>query len=145
MHALTWKRFSRDMLLTFATLLSLYVVPLGLVSFVAVFDRCSGDRNSDTARLDLMNLQMALRNFHEKHQRYPSTQEGLAMLVETQDLERFPRDPWGQPYQFRSREGVCWVWSHGADGLPGGTGVNADLLCQTSPRTRRCGWPRPFR
>ena len=44
-------------------------------------------------------------------------------------VERLPADPWGKPYQYLN-PGVhdeIDVFSFGADGVPGGTGTDADI------------------
>lgn len=41
-----------------------------------------------------------------------------------------PADPWGKPYQYKccpGDHGDYDIWSHGADGAPGGEGENADI------------------
>jgi general secretion pathway protein G len=40
-----------------------------------------------------------------------------------------PKDPWGQPYQYLNPglHGEIDVFSFGADGQAGGTGVDADI------------------
>ena len=44
-------------------------------------------------------------------------------------LDRLPKDPWGQPYQYLNPglRGEIDVYSFGADGQPGGTGNDADI------------------
>ncbi|WP_132780930.1 type II secretion system protein GspG [Pseudomonas aeruginosa] len=44
-------------------------------------------------------------------------------------LERLPNDPWGKPYQYLNPgvNGEIDVFSLGADGQPGGEGINADI------------------
>ena len=44
-------------------------------------------------------------------------------------LERLPKDPWGNPYQYLSPglRGEIDVFSFGADGAPGGAGIDADV------------------
>jgi general secretion pathway protein G len=40
-----------------------------------------------------------------------------------------PKDPWGAPYQYLNPgvNGEIDVFSLGADGAPGGEGINADI------------------
>ena len=44
-------------------------------------------------------------------------------------LERLPRDPWGNSYQYLNPgvRGEIDVFSFGADGAPGGEGADADI------------------
>lgn len=81
----------------------------------------------DTMRLDLG--------------RYPSQEEGLVLLVApSADVGGswsgpymdggLPQDPWGRPYQYEAGEDLSRrgrVISFGADGEPGGEGLNADI------------------
>ena len=74
---------------------------------------------------------------------YPSTEESLTALIEAAPSARsFPpggylknrdglNDPWGKPFQYQSpgqhNEHTFDVWSDGADGAPGGTGLDAEI------------------
>ncbi|MCY1073697.1 type II secretion system protein GspG [Archangium lansingense] len=130
---LTWKAFLRDFGLTIATsvgavvagasVLFTLLMTIGNVHFAA--------ESHEQALLDLQNLQYALKHFHAKHQRYPSTEEGLQMLVDSRYLEQLPLDPWGQHYGYELREGLPVLWSYGADGAPGGEGPDADIFSRT--------------
>jgi general secretion pathway protein G len=94
------------------------------------------------AKSDIATVMQALKLYRLDNQRYPTTEQGLAALVArpTQApappnwkpggyLERLPKDPWGQPYQYLSPglRGEIDVFSFGADGQPGGTGFDADV------------------
>ena len=72
--------------------------------------------------------------------RYPTKDEGLAMLMEQPKDERaarkwqgpylseaLPNDPWGNPYQYMPAGNTVYLYSYGADGQPGGEGLNADI------------------
>ncbi|MGQ3052804.1 MAG: type II secretion system major pseudopilin GspG [Roseateles sp.] len=71
--------------------------------------------------------------------RYPSTEQGLAVLVAKPADEpkwagpylskAVPKDPWGNEYQYRSpgEHGEYDLLSLGKDGRPGGEGEDADL------------------
>ncbi|MGH8682913.1 MAG: type II secretion system major pseudopilin GspG [Burkholderiales bacterium] len=72
--------------------------------------------------------------------RYPSTEQGLTVLVARPQNEpkwngpylqkTVPPDPWGKPYQYKSpgEQGREFdLWSFGKDGQPGGTGEGADI------------------
>ncbi len=96
------------------------------------------------ATQDLNVLETVLEQFKNDFGRYPTTEEGLLVLVEpTSELkatghypsqpyvQRLPEDPWGTPYQYvqpakRSAAGYD-LWSFGADGKPGGTDLDADF------------------
>ncbi len=81
----------------------------------------------------------ALKLYRLDQGRYPSQAQGLKVLAERPAdasasnwrsyLERLPNDPWGKPYQYLNPgvNGEIDVFSLGADGQPGGEGINADI------------------
>ena len=94
------------------------------------------------ARQDIASLLQALKLYRLDNLRYPTTEQGLAALVTRPTLapvppnwkpggylERLPRDPWGNPYQYLSPglHGEVDVFSFGADGVAGGEGFDADI------------------
>ncbi|MCP5264961.1 MAG: type II secretion system major pseudopilin GspG [Burkholderiaceae bacterium] len=92
------------------------------------------------AKYDIGNVLQALESYRLDNQRYPSTEQGLLALVQRpggepaatnwkQYLKSPPKDPWGHPYQYLNPgiKGEIDVFSYGADGQPGGEGVNADI------------------
>jgi len=92
------------------------------------------------AKQDVASIMQALKLYRLDNQRYPSTEQGLMALVQKPSvspvplnwksyLERLPNDPWGKPYQFLNPgiRGEIDVFSFGADGQSGGTGVDADV------------------
>jgi general secretion pathway protein G len=94
---------------------------------------------SKTAYVQIQSLRAALDIFMTDVGRYPADGEGLAALVNggggiagwagpyLKD-GRIPLDPWGRPYRFEPTADMPnRVISLGADGAPGGEGVNADI------------------
>lgn len=94
------------------------------------------------ARQDVAALMQALKLYKLDNRRYPTTEQGLQALLQRPTLapvpenwkaggylERLPNDPWGKPYQLLSPglHGEIDVMSFGADGQPGGEGVDADV------------------
>jgi len=94
------------------------------------------------AKSDIAALLNALKLYRLDNQRYPSSEQGLVALVArpTQPplppnwkpngyLERLPKDPWGRPYQYLNPglRSEIDVFSFGADGQPGGSGIDADI------------------
>lgn len=94
------------------------------------------------ARQDIFTIMQSLKLYKLDNRRYPTTEQGLAALVQKPSqaplpqnwsaggyLERLPNDPWGQPYQYLNPglHGEIDVMSFGADGQPGGQGVDADI------------------
>lgn len=94
------------------------------------------------AKQDIATIMQALKLYRMDNFRYPTTEQGLKALVEKPTsapippkwnvggyLEKLPRDPWGQPYQFLNPglRGEIEVFSFGADGVAGGEGIDADI------------------
>lgn len=94
------------------------------------------------ARQDVSTIMQALRLYRLDNLRYPSSEQGLAALVTPPSsaplapnwksggyLERLPKDPWGGSYQYLNPglRGEIDVFSFGADGIAGGTGIDADI------------------
>ena len=94
------------------------------------------------AKSDIAAILAALKLYRLDNQRYPTAEQGLAALTTrpTQPpappnwkpngyLERLPKDPWGHAYQYLNpgMRSEIDVYSFGADGQPGGTGIDADI------------------
>ena len=94
------------------------------------------------AKSDIAAIVAALKLYRLDNQRYPTSEQGLAALTArpTQPpvppnwkpngyLERLPKDPWGQPYQYLNPglHGEIDVLSFGGDGQPGGAGIDSDI------------------
>jgi len=69
--------------------------------------------------------------------RYPSSEEGIAVLVQEKFLKANSadgtiKDPWGREYIYlypgQAHPDAYDVKSYGADGQPGGDGENADIV-----------------
>lgn len=120
------------------------VVILGILAAIVVpriMDR------PDEARIikvkqDIRVLQSALDLYKLDNYRYPTTDQGLEALVQKPAtspepprwkeggyIDHLPKDPWGHPYQFLSpgQRGGLDIFSLGADGQLGGSGVDADI------------------
>ncbi|SFH20470.1 general secretion pathway protein G [Palleronia marisminoris] len=101
--------------------------------------RYLGSARSDAAATQIQNIESALELFLIDNFRYPTTEEGLAVLSEpnAQLSERWNgpylqnaaalTDPWGTPYVYRNEDGEVQIMSFGRDGSPGGTGEDRDL------------------
>jgi len=94
------------------------------------------------AKADIATIMQALKLYRLDNQRYPTTEQGLAALVTRPlaapvppnwkpngYLERLPKDPWGKAYQYLNPglRGEIDVFTFGADGQPGGAGIDADI------------------
>lgn len=94
------------------------------------------------ARSDIRVIESAMKLYRLDNHFYPSTEQGIEALVnrptgepeprnwkEGGYLDRLSKDPWGNEYLYL-KPGVhdeIDIFSRGADGQPGGEGVNADI------------------
>jgi len=94
------------------------------------------------ARQDIQAIMTALNMYRLDNFSYPTTNQGLRALVERPPglaeperwkqggyIERIPRDPWGREYLYLNPgvHGQIDIWTNGADGQPGGEGINAEI------------------
>ncbi len=116
------------------------VVILGILAALVVPKIISrpDDARIVKAKQDVLAIQNALDLYRLDNGFYPSTDQGLKALVskpgsspEPRDwrsyLKTLPKDPWGRDYLYLNpgQHGEIDVYTNGADGQPGGTGVNA--------------------
>jgi general secretion pathway protein G len=80
----------------------------------------------------LKRLLNAAKLYRRDTGRYPATVDGLRPLA-PKYLASIPDDGWGRPYHYESDGGSVRIWTLGRDGLPGGTGADADLAVQFPP------------
>lgn len=98
-----------------------------------------GKSEVKAARAQLDALGKALDQYRLDTGHYPTTEQGLATLVERPANEpkwggpyltkKVPLDPWGQPYVFimPGEHGEYDLLSYGKDGKPGGEGEAAEI------------------
>ena len=96
------------------------------------------------AKVQIKNLETALKLYKLDNGLYPVTEQGLEALVEKPvagviprnwrqggylEKKSIPTDPWGNPYLYISPGlgGDIDIISYGADGVRGGEGINRDL------------------
>jgi len=100
-----------------------------------------GSAKSDTAKLQIEDLGVALDLFYLENGRYPNTGEGLAALIEKPagldnwsgpylKKKKIPQDPWQRDYLYQSpgQNGDYDLYSYGADNAPGGEKENRDIV-----------------
>ncbi len=91
--------------------LLLVLVILGTLAAIVVpkFASRGDDARITAARSQIAEIETVLGTFEVDHGRYPTTEEGLAALVQPpaslkvqrQYLPRIPLDPWGNEYVYR--------------------------------------------
>ena len=97
------------------------------------------------AKIQIKNFETALRLFKMDNGFYPSTEQGLEALITPPEEGQIPEnykengylekkvivpDPWGNEYIYLSpgELGEYEIISYGADGLPEGEDLNADIV-----------------
>jgi general secretion pathway protein G len=91
----------------------------------------SDDAKRKIAKADLVNITTALKLYRLHHDRYPSTEEGLNVLLVPPSrggwkepyLDNKPMDPWSRKYSYKQpgahNTSGFDRWSSGPDGLDG--------------------------
>ena len=119
------------------------VIIIGLLAAVVVpqFLGRVDDARVAKAKQDIQALETALTMFKLDNFVFPSAEMGLSALVTKPNdptiknwrtggyLKHLNKDPWGNDYQYQipGTHGDYDLYSFGADGQVGGTGVNADI------------------
>src|SRR5512140_942900 len=104
----------------------------------------SDDAKVADAKVQIRNLETALKLYKLDNGNFPTTEQGLASLVAKPTVgqipknykaegylenKNVPKDPWGNDYIYLSpgEHGDYDLYSFGADGVRGGEGKNADI------------------
>jgi general secretion pathway protein G len=127
------------------TLLELLVV-LGIIAALTALVapqviRYLGEAKGDAAKVQLQNLQSAIELYYLDTGSYPTSDQGLSVLVSASTdvagwkgpyLKRKEglADPWGRPfiYKFPGEHGTFDLSSLGRDAVLGGTDEDADVV-----------------
>ncbi len=117
---------------------------IGLLMSVVIFSIAGNadDARVGKARADIRNYETAIELFYLDIGQIPPEEYGLEALVslpqglETEKykdggyIKKIEEDPWGRPYIYiqPGEEGRRYeIISYGADGQPGGEGIDADI------------------
>jgi general secretion pathway protein G len=116
------------------TLIELLVVIVIIAAFGAVavikFWPFADKGKITAAQSQVSILSEALQTYHLANGRFPTQEEGLGALRPILQKE-LGNDPWGNPYVYKypgDHGDDPDVLSYGADGKPGGTGNDADIV-----------------
>lgn len=123
------------------------VIILGILAATIIpqFMGTTQDAKVKTAQFDIQTLANAVERFYLNMDRYPTTEEGLKVLVTPPSegaknwrgpyIKQVKPDPWKNPYQYRSPgthgSKTYDIWSRGGDGADGGEDFNADITSWT--------------
>jgi general secretion pathway protein G len=122
------------------------IVILGILAAI-IAPRIIGradDARVTEGKVQIQNLETALKLYRLDNGRYPSTEQGLAALIEKPTIgviparwrergylekTRVPADPWGNRFIYVSPglHGDLDIISYGADGVRGGEGFDKDI------------------
>ena len=80
------------------------------------------------AKSDTVNALNALDVYRASTGHYPDPREGFEPVIKSRALKTTPMDPWGHPLTWDLKNGEPVVTSFGADGAPGGTEDDADIV-----------------
>jgi general secretion pathway protein G len=119
------------------------VVILGILAATVIpqFISTTQDAKVGAAKADIKILESAIERFAINMDRFPTTDEGLAVLADppsTDDkkwrgpyVKEIRPDPWKNAYQYRypgtHGRNRFDIWSYGADGAEGGENEAADI------------------
>ena len=117
------------------------VIGILAATIIPMFMTTKYDARVSAAKGHIAELESALERFNVHMDRYPSSDEGLKVLLEppsTEDkkwrgpyIKQLRPDPWGNPYQYRypglHHTSGFDLWSRGADSADGGEGEAADI------------------
>lgn len=130
------------------TLIEIMVVIVILAALAALVAPKIMGRSDDAkvadAKVQIRNVETALKLYKLDNAVYPTTEQGLAALVTKPttgnipknykaegylESKSVPKDPWGNDYVYLSpgEHGDYDLYSMGADGAKGGDGKNADI------------------
>ena len=124
------------------TLIELLVVLviLGLIATAVAVNvvGAAGKARTDRAKTDVQRIATdGVEAYKVMRGRYPTTEEGLKLLIDEKFLKPNAeggklQDPWGRDYIYlypgQAHPDSFDVKSYGADGQPGGDGENADIV-----------------
>ena len=80
---------------------------------------------------DISKISQSIENYKEEFGVYPSTEQGLNVLIEKEIVSEINVDLWGEPYRYvypgkHNLDGYD-LWSVGADLKDGGSGTAQDI------------------
>jgi general secretion pathway protein G len=117
------------------TLIEIMVV-IAILGMMATLITVFYVRQQDQAKVDGTNIQMhnieqALDAYKIRIGSYPSTEEGLQVLVSKEVMKDMPMDMWDKEFQYvRHNSRSYTLKSFGADGVAGGDGFDKDLTLE---------------
>jgi general secretion pathway protein G len=87
----------------------------------------------DNTRNNIGDIKTALQTYYLQKGKYPDTGMGIKALVDAQIMEKMPKDGWNNDYVYLLEANKPVIMSYGADGVPGGQGIDADISSKDDP------------
>lgn len=124
--------------------IGLLLIGVACVFFIFIWSPCAdcGIRQPvKTAKLQLHEFGLALREYKSICGKFPSNAEGLEVLAqpitcngrnESQLVRNLAADPWKRKWLYESQGDEFKVYTLGADGMIGGGGGNTDFAITNS-------------
>jgi general secretion pathway protein G len=119
------------------------VIVIGILAAAIIprFVTTTYDAKVSAAKGHIAEFESALERFNVHMDRYPTSDEGLKVLLEAPSgeekkwrgpyIKMLRNDPWGSAYQYKfpgaHHTSSYDLWSRGADLADGGEGNNADI------------------
>lgn len=92
------------------------------------------DAEITVVKAEISTFKSALINYRVVFKKFPTNEEGLEALIQNEknrkflDTDNIPLDPWDNPYLYKIEGSRNFsIMSYGADGVPGGSGLDADI------------------
>lgn len=136
-----WEGYCRAGFTLIEIMVVVVVIGILAATIAPQFMTTKYDARVSAAKGHIAEFESALERFSVHMDRYPTTDEGLRVLVEAPTgaeekwrgpyVKQVRPDPWGNPYQYR-QPGVHHassfdLWSRGADAADGGDGEGVDI------------------
>ncbi len=117
------------------TLIEMLVVVIIIALFAALVGpslfKQTDKARVTAARVQIRTFESALLQYQADNGTFPTQEQGLDAAAGPICRKEIPLDPWNHPYVYRypgehgdEPDMICY----GADGQPGGEGVNADIV-----------------